>query len=230
MPAQLPLGVGLTDGAAFDTFHTGPNEAAVQGAMAAATGREPVSFVHGGAGTGKSHLLHAACTAALEAGRSAALLPLGDRQALAPPVIDGWERFDLVCIDDLGEVAGDGDWERALFALYNALHENGGTWFASGRAAPAALGLALPDLASRVAAGPVYRLQALDDDGRLAALTLRARRRGLELPDDVGRFLLKRASRDMAALTRLLAELDRASLAQQRRLTIPLVKQVLGSE
>lgn len=229
MAVQLPLGIGLPDGAIFETFHAGSNADVVHALAASAAGTgEPVVFVHGVPGSGRTHLLQAACTAATRAGRRAALLPLGRAGELPPQVVENWERYDLVCVDDVDRVVGDEAWEHALFALFNALRANGGTWLAAGADVPGALGLALPDLASRLAAGPVFRLHALDDDGRLAALTLRARQRGLVLPDEVGRYLLKRAPRDMTTLYNVLDALDRASLAQQRRLTIPLVKAVLG--
>ncbi len=94
-------------------------------------------------------------------------------------------------------------------------------------APPAAIGLSLADLASRLGAGPVYRLQALDDEGRRAALALHARQRGFDLADDVARYLLARLPRDMRSLVATLDRIDRASLTQQRKVTIPLVRDLL---
>lgn len=230
MAQQLPLGIGLSDGAVLETFHAGPNAEAVQAVADAAEGLgEPVLFVYGAPGAGRSHLLHAACAAAARVGRRAALLPLRRYAELPPHAVENWEQYDLVCIDDIDGAAGNAAWERALYALFNALRAAGGTWLASGPDVPAALDLRLPDLASRIGAGPVFQLHALDDEGRLAALMLRARQRGIELPDEVGRYLLKRVPRDMKSLYALLERLDRASLAEQRRLTIPLVRAVLES-
>ncbi|MDE2089589.1 MAG: hypothetical protein KGJ12_06170, partial [Gammaproteobacteria bacterium] len=96
-----------------------------------------------------------------------------------------------------------------------------------GRSPPAELGLRLPDLVSRLGGGPVYALRALDDEAKLAALRLRAMGRGFELPEEVGRYLLRRCPRELGALFNLLDRLDRASLAAQRRLTIPFIKTVL---
>ena len=225
MGDQLPLGVGLPDSAVFATYQAGPNAEAV----AAVAGTEPVVYLYGPRGVGKSHLLQAACAAATGAGLRAALLPLAAHASFDPAVVDGWDDFALVCVDDVGAVAGNPAWERALFGLYNAVHARGGRWLASGDDVPAALGFGLPDLASRLAAGPVFRLHELDDDGRAAALMLRAQRRGFELPDDVARYLLKRAPRDMASLVGVLDALDRATLAQQRKVTIPLLKTILDS-
>ncbi len=73
-----------------------------------------------------------------------------------------------------------------------------------------------------------FQLQRLDDGERLKALQLRARVRGMQLPDEVARYILHRGSRRLDELFEALAELDRASLSAQRKLTIPFVKQALG--
>ncbi|MER2890704.1 DnaA inactivator Hda, partial [Escherichia coli] len=92
---------------------------------------------------------------------------------------------------------------------------------------PRQLNLGLPDLASRLDWGQIYKLQPLSDEDKLQALQLRAKQRGFELPEDVGRFLLKRLDREMRTLFDTLDQLDRASITAQRKLTIPFVKDIL---
>ena len=99
--------------------------------------------------------------------------------------------------------------------------------FITGDRPPRQLNLRLPDLASRLDWG---RSQAAAAVGRrkLLALQLRGKLRGFELPEDVGRFLLKRLDREMRTLFMTLDQLDRASITAQRKLTIPFVKEILG--
>lgn len=227
--AQLPLGIGLPDSAVFGTFHPGRNASVAAAARTTALGTgEPVLYLYGAQGSGKTHLLQAACHAAHESGRRAALLPLVQVAELGVEAIEGWELYDLVCVDDIHTIAGNREWEAALFTLFNALRGCGGHWIATGVDVPATLQLTLPDLVSRLGAGPVFQLHELDDEGRVLALTLRASQRGLDMPAEVGQFLLKHLPRDMRTLYAALEVLDRASLAQQRRLTVPFVKSVLG--
>ena len=181
-------------------------------------------YLWGDSGCGRSHLLQAACREAGEAGRRAAYLPLA---SLAPAALEGLEALDLVALDDLETIARDHAWERALFIAYEALRGTRAGLLVASRIAPAGLPLALADLRSRLASGAVYQLRPLDDGQKQEALALRARLRGLELPDDTSQFLMTRYARDMHALCRMLDELDAASLAAQRRLTIPFVKSVL---
>jgi DnaA family protein len=98
----------------------------------------------------------------------------------------------------------------------------------SADAAPAQLSLSLPDLRSRLGWGVVYQLKPLNDSQRMKALQLRARQKGCEMPDETAAYLLRRLPRDLPALFDLLERLDEASLAAQRKLTVPFVKSVLG--
>jgi DnaA family protein len=75
----------------------------------------------------------------------------------------------------------------------------------------------------------VFQIHALGEDERVSALQLRSRHRGLELPNDTARYLLKRSRRDMASLYELLDKLDGEALRAKRRLTIPFVRDVLGA-
>lgn len=225
---QLPLAVRLTDTALFSTFHAGPNAEAVAHLEEVAAGRAPgpVAWVWGPPSSGKSHLLQAACAAASRA----AYLPAGELAQAGPGALAGWEDRALVCLDDVDRLAGEPDWERALFGLFNGLAEAGGRLVVSASTSPGGAGFGLPDLASRLAWGAVFRLEPLDDDDRVCALRLRAAHRGLELPEESARYLLRRLPRDMRALCGWLDRLDVASLAAQKRLTVPFVREVLGRQ
>jgi DnaA-homolog protein len=220
---QLTLGVRLTDRAVLENFLEGDNAlvlAAVRG-LASARG-EGALYLHGADGSGKSHLLQALCVAV----PGAAYLPLASLRELGPGVLEGAAALPLLAIDDVHLVSGNAEWELAMFNLYNDRRGNG---IAVAAQAPAThTGIRLPDLASRLAALPHYALRALDESQQRQALQLRARSRGFELPDETVVFLQRRFARDMRRLTEILDELDAASLAERRRVTVPFIRQVLG--
>jgi DnaA family protein len=159
-----------------------------------------------------------------------AYLPLGEAACLKPEVLEGIENFDLVCLDDVEAVAGNRAWEEAVQHGFNRLRHAGRHLIVTSSRSPQQLPIVLPDLKSRLNWGVALHLQSLDDADKLAALTSRARRAGLELPAAVGRFLLARCPRDLPSLWALLDRLDRDSLAAQRPLTIPFVKTLLGDK
>ena len=124
-------------------------------------------------------------------------------------------------------VAGHPEWEEAIFYLYNRVYDAGGRIVIAAHDLPKAIQLGLPDLESRLSWGIIYQLHPLSDEEKLIVLTMRALRRGINLSEEVGRYILTHCPRHMGTLFAALDALDKASLAAQRRLTIPFVKEVL---
>jgi len=226
---QLTLSLALRDSARFEYYFGGQNSELVSALQQAAAGTgESFIYLAGADGMGKTHLLQAACRRAADAGRSSTFLPLEARAELAPAVLDELEQMDLLCLDDIHAIGGDAAWERGVFDLFNRVREAGTTLLVAGRHRPDRAGFALADLASRLAWGVTYVLKPLEDADVLAALSCRARGRGLELPAETARFLMTRLPRDLPSAFDLLDRLDAASMVEQRRLTVPFVKAVLG--
>lgn len=223
--AQLPLALALADHASFETFVSGGNATAVEHVRSLARGHADTVWLWGGDGTGKTHLLQAACREATAAGRRAMYvgLPVG-----SPEILSDLERVDVLAVDDVHAVAGDLAWERALFVILNAFSSRSGALLLAATAPAAQCGFRLADLKSRGAGAVTYRLAQLDDAERAKALRLHAAARGLTLDAAAADFLLARVARDMAALTSWLARLDRASLSAQRRLTIPFIRELMA--
>lgn len=189
-----------------------------------AASRERLCFVHGIAGSGKTHLLQALCHQV----EQAVYLPLRQLREYGPAVLDGLEAFPLLVLDDLQVVAGDGGWEHRLFALFNAVHAGSGRLcFAADRPA-AQLPLELADLRSRLQLCVAFEVKELDDAGKAAVLRQNAAQRGMELREDAAHYILQHSARGMQALLDVLDVLDRQSLAEQRRLTLPFIKACMG--
>jgi DnaA family protein len=219
--AQLPLALTLADHASFETFVAGDNDAAVRHVHAVAGGAGETLWLWGPAGNGKSHLLQASCRAAAASGQRAMYVALEGAQ---PELLHGLESLDLLALDDVDAVAGRADWETPLFGILNEFLARRGGLLLSGSASPAAAGFELADLRSRAAGAVRYRLEALGDAERALAVRLHAEARGLELDAAAAEYLLRRVARDMRALTLWLDRLDRDSLVEQRKLTIPFIR------
>jgi DnaA family protein len=158
-----------------------------------------------------------------------AYLPLATLRAHGAAVLEGWHDARLLAVDDLGIVAGDRQWEQALFNLYRESEERGVTLIAAAIDPPLRLPFGLADLASRFAAATVLPLRPLDDAEQRAALRIRAHARGLELPEETAIYLQRRYRRDLRTLYELFDTIDEAALQAQRRLTVPFIRAVLGA-
>lgn len=217
--AQLPLAVQLRESASFDSYYAGPNAEAVAALQALAT---PV-FLYGPPASGRTHLLQAAARR-----HRAAYLPLAELQEHGPAVLDGLDAAPAVCLDDLDAVSEEPAWCLALLRLIDRLRTHGAGYVFAAAAPPERLALALPDLRTRLGACSRFGLKPLSDDDRRQLLRERARARGLEMPDEVSRWLLNTRTRDTASLLDALERLDRAALSAKRRLTLPFAQSVLA--
>ncbi|WP_370981347.1 DnaA regulatory inactivator Hda [Agaribacterium sp. ZY112] len=229
-PRQLSLAVGLFDEAYFSNFCLSDDNRQVVAALTMLSEGQQQGHIllWGAQGAGLTHLLQASCHHAVEHGLSHQYLPLAELCNLSPElVVDGLEQQQLVCIDGLEHIAGNARWEQALFHLFNRIRDMGHSTLMSSHSSPQELGIALPDLASRLKSGLTFKVHSLSDEGKVQALRERAQHRGMDLSSDVAAYILSHSDRDPRALFALLDRLDRLSLEQQRKLTIPFVKGVL---
>ena len=231
MIRQLPLPLAFNPEFTFEEYHQACNAEAIDHLRLAAKGTgEQFIYLWGPPGVGKTHLLHACCRDAHRAGLTVSFVPVLELQASDGEVLDGLEGQDLVCLDDLDVVAGVECWEQAMFRLFNHTRDMGRGLILSSSKPPGELPLILPDLKTRLSWGLTLWLRELADADKIAALSLRAKLRGLELPPTVGRYLLTNCRRDLPGLMALLERLDRATLAAKRKLTIPFLKVFLEHE
>jgi DnaA family protein len=231
MVAQIPMNFAPADNIAFESFFPGGNEVVVQALREICDGNGPVClYLWGADGSGKTHLLQAACRQVSEDGAKSLYLPLDRAGQFTVEVLEGLESMQLVCLDDIQSIARRGNWQEAVFHLFNRIHDSSGHLVIAGSAAPAHQGFTLPDLASRLGSGPVFHLQVLDDEGKQQALMQRARIRGINLSNEVTGYLMKHYPRDMQFLFDFLDTLDTASLIDQRRITVPYIKELLRDQ
>jgi chromosomal replication initiation ATPase DnaA len=167
--------------------------------------------IHGPKGSGKSHLAHV-----WQARSEAVFLERPPAEDAALPV--------AIVLD------APRDWpEPALLHLYNRVRESGGHLLIASEAPPARWPAALPDLASRLASIPAVALAAPDDDLLVAVMAKQFADRGLEVNEDVLRYVASRVERSFATAAEMVARIDRAALAQQRRVTLALARDVMAS-
>ena len=218
---QIPLAIGLASQPSFDNFVPGANGAALEHLRSLLLPAAAV-YLWGAAGCGKTHLMQALAARCQSAGQVIAWFDADDPQ---PWVLQpGWS---LVVVDRCEML--DASAQHAAFALFEDAAAHGVQWLAAGRLPPVDLP-AREELRTRLAWGHVFALQPLADAEARAALRREADRRGIFLSDEVMDFVLTRFERDLGHLMRLLDRLDDFGLAQSRRITVPLVRQMLLEE
>jgi DnaA family protein len=215
---QLTLNIRLRDDATFANFYSENNQQLITHLQ---NSSDQFIYLWGKPGSGRSHLLQATCQAV----NTAIYLPMTTE--LKPEILSGLENMDILCLDDIHHIAGIKSWEETIFHLFNKVSANNARLIIAANTPPTILTITLPDLKSRLASGITFQVQSLSDQQKLAALQLRAKNRGLQLSKEAGKFLLNRYARDTNSLFDILEKLDQASLAAQRKLTIPFIKTIL---
>lgn len=213
--SQLLLDIGPDSPPTLDNFVAGHNLELLSALRhALADGSERCFYVWGDSGSGKSHLLQACVSAALE---HSAIYARGSVPAVA----------SLVALDDV-EMLDDAA-QIGLFDLYNQMRDSGGMLLVSGRSSPLHLALR-DDLRTRLGWGLVYQLHTLSEAEKAQALEQHAQARGFALPPEVTQYLLRHGRRDLPSLMAVLDALDEHSLRLHRTPSVPLLKEVMQQE
>jgi len=181
----------------------------------------PALAIHGPAGCGKTHLAHV-----WQARSKAVFLEAIDAAVLMPAA--------SIVIDQSGAdaaaiLAGDHDRQVALFHFLNRLRELGGSLLLLTREPPARWSVGLPDLASRLGAIPAIAVAPPDDALLGAVLMKHFADRQLTVGEEVIGFLVRHIERSFAAAAAVAAQIDQAALSSRRRITLPLVRGVIGT-
>lgn len=231
MAEQLPLQLDIRAEQSFTSFYTGCHHEIVTALTNTANGKgEQQVFIWGENGTGKTHLLQAACQQAHQQKRTAFYLPFQEKRLPSTAILEGLEDFQLVCIDNVEYCATNKKWELALFNFYNQHRENNHKLILSAHCPPRDLALQLTDLKTRMSWGLTLKLHELSDADRIAAFTCKAKYLGLEISPQVGEFIAKHYARDLPTLWSLLTKLEQATLIAKRKLTLPFLKDFLAEQ
>ncbi len=226
---QMVLDMGLAPVPSLDNFVADRNADALEHLRLWVGNpmRSPVpTFLWGGAGSGKSHLLQAVRLALHAQGTPVGWLDAG---TLAPSEFDpGW---GAVILDDCHlytavQQAAAFNW----FVHAQTPQSGSARWVLAAAERPPADLTLREDLRTRLGWGHVFQLHTLAEAERRAVLRRAADERGVFLGDEVMDFMLNRFSRDLSSLMLLLDRLDGYALRTQRAITIPLIRAMLEDE
>ena len=184
-------------------------------------------LIYGAKDSGKTYLLQALCNQFNNQGKSSFFLPMRQAIELSVDILDSLENIELVCIDGLESLVGNRAWEVGLFNLINrSFNCNNRLIFTSAKNIDG-MNFELKDLDSRLRKIQSHELHSLADDDILSALKHIANLRSIELGSKEAQYLLTYADRNISDLVKILESLDQLSMEMKRKITIPLIKEVI---
>ncbi len=206
----------------FDTFiPCEGNSAALRFALRIADSSDPecLLYLYGPSGSGKTHLLRSI------AGSNFPYLSLSE--AITPErLVSTFSTAAGLVVDDLQNMPDDPDLRRALWQLFNDFHTSGRTIAMAGAPPPRELTTMDEHLTSRLLWGLVARLDTSDDNSRRMIIKKVADDHQIRIPDEVIDYVLTTTSREVGELIAGFHRLYRFSMAEKRRITLPLAREV----
>ncbi|MDH5432839.1 MAG: DnaA regulatory inactivator Hda [Gammaproteobacteria bacterium] len=225
---QLPLNIKLDSNATFENFVVGKNQQLFHRLQNLINGQDEFIYIWGSEGTGKTHLAQALCHLFDQNSKTLIYLPLNQAE-ITTDALEGLQFADCVCLDDVNSIEGNEQWEVALFNLYNNMKAEGRSLIVISSHSLTDSQFSLADLKSRLTAMEVYKLESLTDDDKLQLLIKRADSLGIELTNDVAKFVLLRQNRNINSLIDFIDEIDHLSMVNKRKVTIPFLKEHFDS-
>lgn len=225
-PKQLTFPWNKDNKSSFDSFYASKLNKHLLSLLQNNTFKDDL-LIFGTKDSGKTYLLQALCNHFSNQGKSSFYLPMKQAKELSVDILESLESMELVCIDGIESIVGNKVWEIGLFNLINrSLNSENRLIFTSSKNIDV-MNFELTDLDSRLRKIQSHELYALADDEILSALKHIANLRSIELGSKEAQYLLTYANRNISDLVQILESLDQLSMEMKRRITIPLIKEVI---
>ena len=225
-PKQLTFPWSKDNKSSFDSFYVSKLNKHLLSLLQNNTFKDDL-LIFGTKDSGKTYLLQALCNYFSNQGKSSFYLPMKQAKELSVDILESLESMELVCIDGIESIVGNKVWEIGLFNLINrSLNSENRLIFTSSKNIDV-MNFELKDLDSRLRKIQSHELYALTDDEILSALKHIANLRSIELGSKEAQYLLTYANRNVSDLVQILESLDQLSMEMKRKITIPLIKEVI---
>ena len=196
-------------------------------------------FVYGPTSVGKTHLLEGIWSAARKAGRGATTVYLSAEQftsyfleALRGGGLPAFRRkyrgVNVLIVDDLQFLAGKRATQVEMMQTVDTLLRSGRQLVFAADRSPLELSDFMPELLTRLTGGMVSRIEPPDYATRLGIVGHFSRRLGVDLPEDVQRFVAARLTGHARELSGALCCLQATSEAMRRKISVALAEEALG--
>ena len=176
-------------------------------------------YIWGDKSFGKSHLLYAACNYFSEKNKKCVYLPLNDHKKFQSDILDGFDDYDLICIDDINLICQKKDWEFSFFVLINKILDKSKKIIFTSSSSLALNNVDLKDFHSRLASSLVFMINSPNDITKANILKRIILEKEYNINLDICEYLLKRKYRDIDSLLKIIDKIGRYSLSTNKKIS-----------
>ena len=184
-------------------------------------------FLYGRNKVGKTYLMQSLCNLYAKKDKTSLYIPLKDILNFDTSLLDSLDSLDLICVDDIHLINGKDKWELAFFNLINNCLTSKCRLIFCSSINPSQLSFELKDLESRIKKLDSFEILPVSDSNLVNALNFIAKSRTINLGIKELNYLLKYSNRSVSSLIKLIDKLDKLSMEQKRKITIPLIKETI---
>ena len=184
-------------------------------------------FIYGTKESGKTFLLQAMCNSYSSMSKSSLYIPLKKVMKYGVEIFESLENIDLICVDGIEEAISKIEWEKAIFNLINKALISETRLILTSSKDLKSLNFSLPDLESRIRKIQSYELHPVNDKDIFDALKYISKLTSINLGDKEAKYLVTYSQRNISNLVHILESLDQLSMEMKRKITIPLIKEVI---
>jgi DnaA family protein len=225
-PKQLTFPWNKSFHSSFESFYVDPQNEQLISSLKNISINENI-YIYGLKNSGKTYLLQSLCNEFSKSNKSSLFLPLIDVIKYGVEIIDSIENMDLVCIDGLEIISQNKEWEIGLFNLINNALQTGCRLVFTSSSEEGRINFSLADLDSRIKKFQSYEIFPISDEHLFKALKKISNLRSITLGEKEAQYLITYTKRNIADLVNILESLDQLSMENKRRITIPLIKELL---
>ena len=176
-------------------------------------------YIWGDKSFGKSHLLYAACNYFSEKNKKCVYLPLNDNKKFKSDILDGFDDYDLVCIDDIDLIFRKEDWEYSFFVLINKILDKSKKIIFTSSSSLALNNIDLKDFHSRLSSSLIFMINSPNDITKENILKRVILEKEYNINLDICEYILKRKFRDIDSLLKIIDKIGEYSLSTNKKIS-----------
>lgn len=223
-PKQLTFPWIKQNIASFDDFYFDPKNFELKKNLL--EGNDDL-FLYGIKKSGKSFLLQSVCNFYDSKNKSSLYIPISEVKKYGKSFMDSLDNLDVICIDDIDLINSNKEWEIAIFNLINDCLISKCRLIFSSAFNPSSIKFDLKDLISRIKKMDHIELFPVSEDKLNDALNFICNLRSINLGEKEINYLVTYSKRNISDLINIINKLDKTSMQLKRKITVPLIKEVI---